>query len=454
MHRALLGSLLLIPAAALTAAEPTSAGRASRPSILFICTDDQRWDAMGVVQKELGDEGRFPWLATANMDRLAADGIRFRNAFVVNSLCSPSRASFLTGLYGTRHGVRGNGEAFPETNVTCASILSDAGYATGYFGKWHMGEQRGTRPGFSRSASFIGQGRYTDCPFEVDGVERPTTGWVDTVTTDFAIDFIRRNRDRPFLAMVGFKSPHDNRQPRPDDRDAYADAKTTVPANANHLPPFSRGRSDKPPGGQRPLKPYERQYFQTLNGADFNLGRLLDVLDELGLSETTMVVYTSDNGYFMGEHALGDKRFAYEESIRIPLLVRFPGRRWKGRVLDAMVLNIDFAPTALDVAGEPAHSRMQGRSWKPLVDGTATDWRRSFYYEYSVDSHYPGIPAVQALRTDTAKFIVYPGHDDWTELFDLRRDPLETVNLARRPESADLAARLRAEFSAEQAAAQ
>jgi arylsulfatase A-like enzyme len=443
-------ALLLAPLAALHAAgAPASKG--TRPNILFIYTDDQRWDAMGVVQKEQGDQGRFPWLRTPNMDRLAGEGIRFRNAFVVDSLCSPSRASFLTGQYGYLNGVTGNGENFPVTNITCASLLTKAGYATGYFGKWHMGEQSGKRPGFTTSASFIGHGRYMDCPFEVDGVKRPTKGWVDTVTTDFALDFIRQNTNRPFFAMVGFKTPHDNREPRPEDRDAYESVLNTVPANANSLPPFVTG---KPPtkkvGSKVPISPYNRQYFQTINGADYNLGRLLDALDELGLTENTVVIYTTDNGYFMGEHTLGDKRFAYEDSLRIPLLLRYPKLGLKGKVVDETVLNIDFAPTALDFAGEPVHPRMQGRSWKPLLTGSATNWRKSFYYEYFVDSTFPNIPPVQALRTETAKLIVYPGHEDWTEFYDLQKDPFETNNLVNLPASAHLIARLRAEFIKEQ----
>jgi arylsulfatase A-like enzyme len=441
----IIASLLLSPLAALHAADAPASNN-TRPNILFIYTDDQRWDALGVLQKEQGDQGRFPWLKTPNMDRLAGEGVRFRNAFVVTSLCSPSRANFLTGQYGHRNGVKGNAEDFPVTNITCASLLSGAGYATGYFGKWHMGEQRGKRPGFTTSASYIGHGKYLDCPFEVDGVEHPTKGWVDTATTDFALDFIRQNTKRPFFAMVGFKTPHDNRQPRLEDSEAYANAQSTMPPNANSIPPFGQGKSNKLVGTKQPIKPYDRQYFQTLNGADHNLGRLLDALDELGLSENTIVIYTSDNGYFMGEHTLGDKRFAYDESLRIPLLLRYPKLGLKGKVVDDMVLNIDFAPTALDFASEPVHPLMQGRSWKPLLDGKTSDWRRSFYYEYFVDSTFPNIPPVQALRTEDAKLIVYPGHEDWTELYDLRKDPFETNNLVKLPASADLLARLRAEF--------
>lgn len=430
-------------------------GSDTRPNILFILTDDQRWDAMGVVQKEQGAAARFPWLQTPNMDRLAADGVRFRNAFVVNSLCSPSRATFLTGQYAYRHGVLGNAEDFPVNHITCASLLTAAGYVTGYFGKWHMGEQRGQRPGFTTSASFVGHGKYFNCPFEVDGVRRETTGWVDTVVTDFAIDFLKQNAGKPFFAMVGFKTPHDHREPRPEDAAAYPEVTTAVPVSANCVPPFKPEQANpgKIPGKQVPLQPYDRQYFQTLNGADYNLGRLLDTLDALHLSENTMVIYTSDNGYFLGEHALGDKRYAYDESLRIPMLLRYPKLGLKGKVMDDVVLNLDFAQTALDFAGLPANAGMQGRSWKPLLSGAETRWRESFYYEYFLDTKFPKETPCQALRTPTAKLIIYPGHEEWTELFDLKNDPHETRNLVNEPEFAALLAQMKTDFIKAQQAA-
>lgn len=426
-----------------------------RPNILFIITDDQRWDAIGVVQKEQGDKARFPWLQTPNMDRLVADGVRFRNAFVVNSLCSPSRASFLTGQYGYLHGVNGNAEDFPVTNITCASLLTDAGYATGYFGKWHMGEQRGKRPGFNTSASFIGHGKYFDCPFEIDGVARPTKGWVDNVVTDFAIDFIQQNANHPFFAFVAFKTPHDNREPRLEDKDAYPNPETIVPVNANCVPPFREDQSprSKPIGAKIPLSAYERQYFQTLNGADYNLGRLLDKLDELKLADTTIVIYCSDNGYFIGEHTLGDKRYAYDESMRIPMVFRYPKLGLKDKTMDQMVLNIDLAETVLDFAGVAPAPKMQGRSWKPLLTGAGSSWRDAFYYEYFLDPKFPKETPVQALRTETAKLIVYPDHEEWTELYDLVKDPFETKNLVKEPAAANLLQEMKTTFLKKQSEA-
>jgi len=445
---------LLPSIAAVAIAEERDGHKA--PNILFVYTDDQRWDALGVVQAEQGNKARFPWLKTPNMDRLAQEGVRFRNAFVVNSICSPSRASFLTGQYSHHNGVTDNVSHFPEDNVTYASLLTEAGYATGYFGKWHMGNQSGKRPGFTTSASYIGQGVYFDCPFEIDGVAHPTKGWVDTVTTDFAIEFIRKNHTRPFLAVVGFKAVHEKREPRPEDRELYDGVQARVPENRYVLPPFkeslskaAREQVKSSDDRHQPINAYDRQYFQTLSGADHNLGRLMDTIDELGLRENTLVVFTSDNGYFMGEHDLGDKRYAYEESLRIPLLLRYPKLTTPTKTADQMVLNIDFAPTVLDLAGIPIPSSMQGKSWKPLLTQSNPTWRQQFYYEYHTDRQFPAVPRVQALRTETAKYIVYPGHD-WVELYDLANDPLETRNLAEDPDAAALLKAMSKRFLEEQ----
>jgi len=191
-----------------------------RPNFIFILTDDQRWDGMSVVQREQGAKARFPWLKTPNLDRIAAEGVRFRNAFVVNSLCAPSRASFLTGCYGHVNGIVNNHTPFPESNVTHASVLRGAGYATGYVGKWHMDSQR-ERPGFDFAASFIGQGKYLDCPFVVNGAVTESKGWVDDVSTDYAVEFLSRNKDKPFLLVVGYKAMHGPFTPPERRQNAY-----------------------------------------------------------------------------------------------------------------------------------------------------------------------------------------------------------------------------------------
>jgi len=412
-----------------------------KPNFLFIYTDDQRWDAIGVVQREQGERARFPWFKSPHMDRLATEGVRFRNAFVTMSLCAPSRAAFLTGRYNHLNGVTNNHTPFPVDSVTHATLLRKAGYRTAYIGKWHMGNQKGLRPGFDYSASFIAHGRYMDCPFEINGESQPTTGWVDDVSTDFAIRWIQQNRDRPFSIVVGFKSPHSPRGGTnlPERlRNLYA-GETSRPAPNAEAFPIYRGPDPKTGQQSRGLadNAIHLDYLRHVTGADENLGRLLQALDNLKLTDDTVVVYASDNGYYLGEHGLGDKRSLYEESLRIPLLVRYPRAFPKGQTIDDMVLNIDLAPTFLDLAGVPVPPEMQGRSWKSLAAGQhPTDWRQSFLAEYFYEEGVQ-VPTIIGVRTKNAKLVKYPGRPEWTETFDLTVDPYELKNLATTPAMAD-----------------
>lgn len=427
-------------------AGPALADAPRKPNFVFVYTDDQRWDSLAVVQREQGERGRFPWMKTPSFDRMAAEGMRFRNAFVVNSLCAPSRATFLTGLYGHLNGVVNNHTPLPDSAVTHGHLLKKAGYTTGYVGKFHMDGQRGPRPGFDFSASFIGQGRYTDCPFEVDGQLTPTKGWVDDVSTDYALDFIRKNRDRPFSLVVGFKTAHGPFTPPPRRAESFAGEQARAVPNLDIPASYVRG-PDVRPAAAPPAGPVNVNlgYFRCIAAADDNLGRILGALDELKLADDTVVIFTSDNGYYLGEHRLGDKRSAYDESLRIPLLVRYPRLIKPGSTSDAMVLNVDLAPTLLDLAGAEAPKAMQGRSWRPLLEGRPADWRDAYFYAYFYESGFR-IPTVTAVRTNTAKLIRYPGHDEWTELFDLSADPYETRNLFGEPSAAELRARLEREY--------
>jgi arylsulfatase A-like enzyme len=450
-------AVLLAVLTCLTCAAATT----NRPNFLFIYTDDQRYDAMSVVQREQGDRGRFPWLETPNLDRIAGEGVRFRNAFVVNALCSPSRAVYLTGRYNHFNGIANNHTPFPTNNVTHASLLRAAGYATAYIGKWHMDGQTGQRPGFIWSASYIGHGRYQDCPFEINGVKTNTVGWVDDVSTDFTIDFLKRHRGKPFLAVLGFKSPHGPFEPPARWKDKLTNAIARPVPNLHVRAPYRTNATQAAPvQAQAATRPNEmhRKYFRTISAVDENVGRILKALDELGLAENTVLIYTSDNGFYLGEHGLGDKRSAYEESMRIPLLLRYPKLGLRGKLIDSLVLNLDLAPTLLDFAGVTVPNEMQGRSWKPLLEGktangglitdsgpTARSWRTSFFYEYFLETNL-GPPSVLAIRTETAKLIKYPGHDDWTELFDLRADPYETNNLARSSGHEKLLRQMQVEF--------
>ncbi|MEP4077348.1 sulfatase [Haloferula sp.] len=404
----------------------------ARPNFIFVLTDDQRYDAVGVVQREQGEQARFPWFETPHMDRLAREGVRFRNAFVTSSLCAPSRAAFLTGVYNHLNGIVYNNIPFPDDSVTWASLLREKGYRTGYVGKWHMGNQSGHRPGFDHSASFDGQGKYGNQTFLVDGTSTPTKGWVDDVATDFAIEFIRENKEKPFALQLSFKSPHGPCKPPSRLKKRYEGEYCRPAANEDFHPPYDMSDTTEPP---YKMGEVDRRLnrFRCIQGADDNLGRLLDALDELKIADNTMVVYASDNGYYMGDHGLKDKRTAYEESMRIPLLVRFPQMARKGAVEDAAVLNIDLAPTILDYAGVKAPEEMQGSSWRPLLaDGDSSGWRESFFYEYF--ERAGNAPTIYALRTPKYKLVTYPGKPEWNQIFNLETDPYETKNLADNPE--------------------
>lgn len=439
--------LLLALVARLGAATP-----ARKPNFLFIYTDDQRADAMGVVQRELGDRARWPWFQSPHLDRLATEGVRFRNAFVTLSLCAPSRAAYLTGRYNHANGVANNHTPFPLDSVTHASLLRTAGYTTAYIGKWHHGSQSGQRPGFDYSASFVGQGKYFDCPVEINGVSTPTKGWIDDVDTDFAIEFIKQNQARPFSMVVGFKSPHGPRGGAnlPERLRTKFAGETTRPVPNLTTPaiyrPGAAAAGKTAPGPQ--VVEAHLDYFRHLAGADENLGRLLQTLDDLGLTDDTVVIYSSDNGYYLGEHGLGDKRSLYEESLRVPLLVRYPRLVAKGKTMDEMVLNIDLAPTLLELGGVPVPPTMQGMSWVPLLTGKNPTWRQSFLAEYFYENNFE-TPTMLGVRTAHAKIIQYPGHPEWTEIFDLAIDAYETKNLAADPaRRAQLTAELAAQIKA------
>lgn len=417
------------------------------PNFVYVFTDDQRWDALGVVQREQGERARFPWLRTPNLDRLAAEGVRFRNAFVVNSLCAPSRATLVTGQYGHVNGVTNNHTPHPAGNLSVAALLRPAGYVSGYFGKWHHGNQSGKRPGFDTSASFIGQGKYFDCPIEVDGVATPSQGFVDDVTTDYAAKFIKTNKDKPFLMILGLKTCHGPFTPPPRHEKDYEGALARRTPNYGLPAIYASANAGKGKATADGAEvPTNLGMFRGINGVDDNVGKLLRLLDELGLAEDTVFCFSSDNGYYLGEHNLGDKRTAYEESMRIPMLVRYPRLTKPGRIEDRMVLNVDPTPTFLDLAGQPVPAAMHGRSWRPLLtDQPGATWRDSFFYCYFFERGY-NAPLTTAVRTAEAKLIKYPGHEEWTELFDLKADPYETRNLAADPAAAELRKRLEAEY--------
>ena len=444
----------LAPGAILVAsvlAGPGCAPRDERPSFLVIVADDLRFDALGVVQREQGPEARFPRLATPNLDRLAGEGVRFRNAFVVSSLCSPSRAAFLTGRYGHEVGVVDNETPLDPATPTFATLLRSAGYATGYVGKWHMDSQA-ERPGFDWTASYDGQGQYFGASFRVNGSLQEPSGWVDDATTDYAIEFLRQQRSGPFLLVVGYKAPHGPRRPEFVPERVYARQTgdraepAPPPSGGSPLPwPSARPRHG-PPGKGLGV----RTYLDLVAAMDDALGRLLAELDALGLAERTFVVFAGDNGTMLGEHSVRAKRVAYEASMRIPLLVRWPalGAGARGRTVDELALNVDLAPTLLELAGVSAPDGLRGASLASLLRGEPTPWRASFLYEYFAEPGFAA-PTNFALRAADAKLVVYPDHPEWTELYDLGADRAERSNLAADPRREEQLRALRAELVSE-----
>jgi arylsulfatase A-like enzyme len=425
---------------------------ASAPNVLFIMTDDQRQDAMSAYGNAI--------LKTPNMDRIGAGGVRFTESFVTNSLCAPSRASILTGLWSHAHGVTTNGsgpqnynqQGIAPAQTTWVEELRRAGYHTGLVGKWHL---RSRPTGFDEWVIFPSQGIYDDPDMIAGDTHLRLRGHADDVVGDQALEFLKaRPKDRPFCLLYQFKSPH--RAWMPAARFAHAFENTTIPAprtfedrldaaalrNAElalaDMPDFrSRGVSPDLPTPERKRRNLEelvRNYYRVLLSVDENVGRVLDWLDANGLAENTIVVYTSDNGFFLGEHGLFDKRLMYEPSIKVPLLVRYPARVPAARVDRAhMVLNVDVAPTLLELAGVPVPNRMQGLSMVPLLEGRDVPWRDAFLYEYY---EYPAEHCVRkhrGVRTARWKLLHFWEQPEEYELFDLQADPDETTNLAADP---------------------
>jgi len=430
-RREFLGRLALAPQLAKTS---------GRPNIVFILTDDQRFDSFAAAG--------HPYVKTPHIDRIAHEGARFSNAFVTTSLCSPSRASFLTGQYAHLHGVKNNvadlndtvAETFPKT-------LRQSGYDTGFFGKWHMGYDRdGPRPGFNRWVSFKGQGTYVDPTLNIDGESKRVPGYLTDLLTDQAVAWIRAKRDRPFLAYISHKAVHTPLIPSPRHARLYEGESNRRPASFDESyekkPAWVKARRkdktgvDGGLGGVGSLDEFIRRYHCVLSAVDESVGRVLQALEETGQLDNTVLVFAGDNGFFLGEHGFINKRAMYDESIRIPLLMRYPRLIRPKTVVDQMVLNIDLAPTLLDLAG--AHRPdgappIQGRSWKPLLDGSAKEWRRSWLYEYFFEPGFAATPTMQGVRTERWKYVRYPNVRDSDELYDLQSDPGEMRNLAGEP---------------------
>ena len=409
-------------------------------NVILILSDDHRYDFMGFM-------ARAPaWLETPALDRMAAGGAQVRNAFVTTSLCSPSRASILTGRYAHRHGVVDNTSPIPPGTVFFPEYLRRAGYRTAYVGKWHMGEDEESdrpRPGFDRWVSFRGQGVYVDPALNVDGRRVERQGYTTDILTDYALEWLREQRGaRPFFLMLSSKAVHAEFVPAPRHQGRYAAAPIPYPVtmantedNYRGKPAWVRAQRDSWHGvdymyhGQMQFDEFYRRYAETLLALDESVGRVLDYLDQSGLARTTLVLYMGDNGFLLGEHGLIDKRHAYEASIRIPMLAYAPGWIPPGTIVTELVRNVDIAPTILDLAGVPVRERMDGRSVRQALRGGDVPGDDELLYEYYWEYAFPHTPTTLALRGDRFKYILYHGVWDKNELYDLTADPDEQVNL-------------------------
>jgi len=430
-----------------------------RPNILFIMSDDHAAHAISAYGSKVNK--------TPNIDRLAKEGMRFVNCFAVNSICTPSRAAILTGKYSHVNGVPVFNR-FDGGQPTLAKYLQAIGYHTGMIGKWHLFSDP---TGFDYWNILPGQGVY-HAPVLIEmGEQKKHPGYVTDLITDFSIEFPKkRPKDKPFFLMCHHKAPH--RPWQPDAKHAHLYDNVDIPEPSTFNDDY-RTRTDaareatmridrdltrtdlklEPPpslsGAALKHWKYERymkDYLACIASVDDNVGRLLDYLEQSGLAENTIVIYTSDQGFFLGDHNWFDKRFMYEESLRMPFLVRFPGHIKAGAVSRSMILNVDFAPTLMEFAGLEIPADIQGRSFAAVLRGREPkDWRTAMYYRYY---HYPQDHRVQphyGLRTERYKLIYFNKIDQW-ELFDLRRDPRELKNVYSDPAQAGTIKRLKEEL--------
>lgn len=439
---------------------------AKGPNVLFILTDDQRADAVGYHSEPLLG------IETPNIDRLAREGARFDNMFVGTSLCSPSRASYLSGAYTHTHGVYDNFTDYPAQLESFPALLQQAGYNTAYIGKWHMGEDDDNiRPGFDYWVTHKGQGKYYDTVFNVDGERKTVAGYYTDRVTDMALDWLaQRNKDKPFAMVVGHKAPHGPFVPEPRYAHHYDDVPYPYPASAFDLddkPAWIRERlptwhgiygplygfrenyPDPSPGAVEDFERFVRNYVATINSVDDSVGRLYAALERSGDLDNTIIVFASDNGFLFGEHGMIDKRTMHEASIRVPLTVRYPARIAPGTVVEQQVMNIDLAPSLMELTLGADMPSAQGLSWVALLSAEDAPWRSAWLYEYNYETQFPYTPNVRGIRKGDWKYVAYPPGDGGPlkhleELYNLADDPQEANNRVQDPASAAKLVEMRA----------
>lgn len=441
-----------------------------RPNLIMIMSDDHAAHAIGSYGSRINE--------TPHLDRIAAAGLRFDNCFCTNAICTPSRAAILTGEYNHVNGVRTLFDTLDNTRPQVQKDLRDAGYQTAVVGKWHLGHGPESDPaGFDYWRVLPGQGDYHDPELiGPDGTERHP-GYVTDIITDLSLGWLgRRDRERPFLMMINHKAPHrpwepdqkhaalyeDVDIPEPetfgDDHEGRAEALAGLRMSMDHLNDIDL-KQPVPPG----LTPeqerswryqrYIKDYLRCVASIDDNVGRVLDWVEDEGLTDDTVIIYTSDQGFFLGDHGWYDKRLMYEESLRMPFLISYPPLIEPGTVCTDLVTNIDFAPTLLELAGLDLPDRLQGFSMIDSLAGRPPEQPQSSvyyrYWEHLSDPHH--VPAHLGIRTERYKLIVYLDHAPGAgqrfaatefELYDLERDAAELINVYDAPEYAEIAKEL------------
>lgn len=420
-------------------------------NVIFILSDDHRFDFMGFT-------GKVPWLETPNMDRMANNGVYCENTFVTTSLCSPSRASILTGLFSHSHKIVDNVAPDPGNLTYFPQYLQAAGYQTSFFGKWHMGDENDNpRPGFDHWESFKGQGKYYNPTLNINGERTtyPDTTYISDLLTSHALQWLdSRDEEKPFFMYLSHKAVHADFQPAKRHDGIYADKEISYPPSYNltktdeykdHGIPdwvaeqrYSWHGVDYMYHGAMDFETFYKKYCETLLSVDESIGAVLNKLEEEGLLNSTLVIYMGDNGFSFGEHGLIDKRHFYEESVKVPLLVHCPDLIKSDNRIMKMIQNIDIAPTILECAGIQKPEYLHGMSFVPLLENKKVAWRDKIFYEYYWEYDFPMTPTMHGVRTDRYKYIRYHGIWDSNEFYDLENDPYEMNNLIASPEHQEL----------------
>lgn len=414
-------------------------------NVVFVLSDDHRYDAMSFMG--------HPFAKTPHMDAMAKNGVHLKNAFVTTSLCSPSRASILTGLYTFRHRVIDNQRAVPDGTLFFPQYLQKAGYKTGFIGKWHMGHANDDpRPGFDYWFSFKGQGQYyppgPNYTINDNGKRVPQDGYITPLLTRKAIEFLEQQNgaDEPFFLYLSHKAVHDPFTPEPKYKDSLKDLPFEFPASSELLKDNLKNRPrwlldqrnswhgmDFALHTGQSVEGFYKRYCEALRSVDDSVGAVVEQLKKMGIYEDTLVIYMGDNGFMFGEHGLFDKRVAYETSSRVPMLMQCPAIIKGGTVVDQVVANIDIAPTVMQAMGLKKPPHMDGQSFLPLAQGQSIPWRDYFLYAYYWEQNYPQTPTHFSLRGDRYKYTTYYGLWDTDELFDIQSDPMEQKNLIHDP---------------------